>query len=143
MLDGDPAALLPPGGRLLVAYEAEADPDVHPIPLLRATAVDANGTSLHLQVEAASVEGLALDVARDESLPGFVDTLSGAWHALQRFGGVLLVIGGAVLPFLWIPALFVLLWWWQRRRRRVAPAAASPAPEAATPPAPPAEPSAG
>jgi hypothetical protein len=142
VLDGDPAALLAPGGRLLLAYEAEADPDVHPIPLLRATAVDANGTSLHLQVEAASVESLALDVARDQSLPGFVDTLSGAWHALQRFGGVLLVIGGAVLPFLWIPALFVLLWWWQRRRRRVAPAAASPAPEAATPPAPPAEPSA-
>ncbi len=141
VLDGDPAALLAPGGRLLVAYEAEADPHVNPVPLLRATAMDANGTSLHLQVEVASVESLALDVARDDSLPGFGDSLSGAWHALQRFGGVLVVIGGALLPFLWIPALILLFWWWQRRRRLVAPEAAAPVPESSTPPAPPAEPS--
>jgi hypothetical protein len=142
VLDGDPAALLPPSGRLLVAYETQADPDVYPMPSLRATAMDANGTPLHLQVEAASVGTLALDVARDDSLPGFVDTLSGAWHALQRFGGVLLVVGGAVLPFLWIPVLILLFWWWQRRRHRAVPAAAAPAPKAATPPAPPAGPSA-
>jgi hypothetical protein len=142
VLEGDPAALLPPGGRLLVAYDAVADPDVSPMPLLRATAVDANGTSLHLQVEATSVESLALDVARDDSLPGFGDTVSGAWHALQRLGGVAVLIGAAVLPFLWIPALVLLVWWW-RRRRRVAPTATAPAPADGTPPAPPAEPSAG
>jgi hypothetical protein len=132
VVDGDPAALLPPGGRLLVAYEAEADPDVYPVPVLEATAVDANGNPLHLQVEAV-VERLALDVAADDSLPGFGDTLAGAWHALQRFGGVLVVIGAALLPFLWIPALLILAWWWQRRRHHVATAA--PAPQA--PPAPP------
>ena len=97
--------------------------------------MDANGNPLHLQVEAV-VERLALDVAADDSLPGFGDTLAGAWHALQRFGGVLVVVGAAVLPFLWIPALIVLAWWWQRRRHRVATAA--PAPEAS--PAPPAAP---
>ena len=136
VVDGDPAALLPPGGRLLVAYEAEADPEVYPGPVLEATAVDANGNPLHLQVEAAGVESLALDVARDTSLPGFGDALGSAWHALQRVGGVAVVISGALLPFLWIPALIVLAWWWQRRRRRVATAA--PAPE--VPPAPPAAP---
>ncbi len=143
VLDGDPAALLAPGGRLLVAYEAEADPDVYPMPSLRATAMDANGVSLHMQVEAQKVEALALDVARDDSLPGFGDTLSGAWHALQRFGGVLVVVGAALLPWLWVPALVLLFWWWQRRRHRTAPAAAAPAPAATTPPAPPADPSVG
>ncbi|MBS1195894.1 MAG: putative lipoprotein, partial [Actinobacteria bacterium] len=85
-LVGDPAALLPPGGRLLVAYEADADPHISPGPMLRATAVDANGTPLHLQAEGADVENLELRVAADDSLPGFGDTLAGAWHALQRFG---------------------------------------------------------
>ena len=135
VLEGDPAALLPPGGRLLVAYEAEADPEVYPVPVLEATAVDANGAPLHLQVEAMA-ERLALDVAADDSLPGFGDTLAGAWHALQRFGGVLVVIGAAVLPWLWIPVLALAIWWWLRRRRRPA---AAPAPQA--PPAPPVEPS--
>ncbi|MFH1330067.1 MAG: DUF4349 domain-containing protein [Actinomycetota bacterium] len=137
VVDGDPAALLPPGGRLLVAFEAEADPDVHPGPLLKVTAVNPDGSPLHQQVEVAGVESLALDVARDTSLPGFGDALGGAWHALQRVGGVAVVIGGALLPFLWIPALIVLAWWWRRRRRhRVA--ASIPAPEA--PSTPPAEP---
>ena len=137
VLDGDPAAAAAPGGRLLVAYEAEADPDVYPVPSLEATAVDANGASLHLQVEAARVERLALDVAPDDSLPGFGDTLSGAWHALQSFGGVLVVVGAAVLPWLWIPALVLFFWWWQRRRRRRRPGPAE------APPAPPVEPSGG
>ena len=136
-LVGDPEALLPPGGRLLVAYEAEADPQTYPGPMLRATAVDANGTPLHLQAEGADVESLDLRVTADDSLPGFGDTLAGAWHALQRFGGVLLVIGAAVLPFLWIPLLAALAWWLWRRQRRAAVAAPAAAPE--SPPAPPAE----
>ncbi len=135
VLEGDPAALLPPGGRLLVAYEAEADPEVYPVPVLEATAVDANGAPLHLQVEAMA-ERLALDVAADDSLPGFGDTLAGAWHALQRFGGVLVVVGAAVLPWLWVPVLGLAIWWWLRRRRRTG---ATPAPQA--PPGPPVEPS--
>jgi hypothetical protein len=134
VLEGDPAALLPPGGRLVVAYEAEADPEVYPVPVLEATAVDANGAPLHLQVEAMA-ERLALDVAADDSLPGFGDTLAGAWHALQRFGGVLVVVAAAVLPWLWVPVLGLAIWWWLRRRRRTT---AAPAPQA--PPAPPVEP---
>jgi hypothetical protein len=140
-VEGDPAALLPPGGRLLFAFEAVADPAVRPSPSLRATAVDANGAPLHQQVEAAKVEVLALEVAPDDSLPGFGDALSGAWHALQRLGGILVLIGGAVVPFLWIPALALIIWWWQRRRRRQrrAAAQAAPAPAIPAPPAPPAQ----
>jgi hypothetical protein len=122
---GDPNAPLAPGGAILWAYEAVADPTQRPAPALRATAVDASGAPLHQQVEASSVEALALEVAADDSLPGFGDALAGAWHALQRVGGVVVMIGGAVLPFLWIPVIIILAFWWQRRRRRAALAAAA------------------
>jgi hypothetical protein len=138
VLEGDLNALLPPDGRLLVALEAEADPDAYPSPWLDATATDANGTPLRLGVEAQGVQTLALRVARDDSMPGFGDALSSAWHGLQRFGGALVVAGGALLPWLWVPALLILAWWWLRRRRKAD--AAAPAPD--LPPAPPAEPSA-
>ncbi|MBN2113369.1 MAG: DUF4349 domain-containing protein [Acidimicrobiia bacterium] len=134
VLAGDPAALLPPGGRLLMAYETEADPELYPGPYLKVSAVDANGAPLHLQV-LESVERLTLEVEPDDSLPGFGDALGSAWHGLQRFGGALIVVGGALLPWLWVPALMVLAWWWLRRRRRAAAASAP-----AVPPAPPAEP---
>lgn len=66
----------------------------------------------------ARVHGLHLYVLEDDSPPSFGDALSGGWNALVAAGnGVLLVIG-ALLPFL--PVILIALavaWWWLRRRR--------------------------
>ncbi|HUU62129.1 MAG TPA: DUF4349 domain-containing protein [Acidimicrobiia bacterium] len=131
LLDGDLSVPLPPGGHLLLAFEAEADPDRWTDPWVQATALDENGNPLW-QTEVTNLEPAELQVAEDDSLPGFVDVLLGAWHALQKLGGIIVVVGAAVLPFLWIPVLLAVAWWWLRRRRPVT--AGGPTPE---PPAPP------
>ncbi|MBM3695661.1 MAG: DUF4349 domain-containing protein [Actinobacteria bacterium] len=132
-VQGDPAAPLPPGGRLILAFQTRADPDRWIGPQVRATALDAAGTPLWQQVEMVDLGEVSLQVAPDTSLPGFGDALGAAWSGLQRFGGALVVVGGALLPWLWVPVLLAAAWWWRRRRRRAAPAPA-------VPPAPPVEP---
>ncbi len=95
------------------------------MPVLEATAVDANGNPLHLQRGDRGAAGARRGGRR--LAPRLRGRAGGAWHALQRFGGVLVVVGAAVLPFLWIPALALLAWWWLRRRRR---GDGAPAPQA-------------
>jgi hypothetical protein len=133
VVEGDLAAALPPSGHLILAFETEADPGRWTDPWVQATALDENGNPLWL-TEVTNLEPARLQIAADDSLPGFVDVLQGAWHGLQRFGGIIVVVGAAVLPFLWIPALALLIWWLARRRRSRASGAL-----AAQPPAPPAE----
>ena len=133
VVQGDLDAALAPGGHLILAFETEADPHQWTDPWVQATALDANGNPLWL-TEVTNLERAEVQVAADDSLPGFVDVLKGAWHGLQKLGGVIVVVGAAVLPFLWVPALALLVWWWLRRRR---PAAAGG--PAAEPPAPPVE----
>ncbi|MFF2652191.1 DUF4349 domain-containing protein [Streptomyces sp. NPDC058045] len=63
--------------------------------------------------------------AKDD--PGFLDALSGGWHALLAVLRWLALVLGAVLPFLVPLALLVLLWWRLirprlARRRPAAPA---------------------
>ena len=73
----------------------------------------------------ARSQSLHLLITEDDSPPGFGDALSGGWDALVAVGnGVLLVIG-ALLPFL--PVIAIALWvaWWWLRRRRARRAVAS------------------
>jgi hypothetical protein len=130
VVEGDLEAPLPPGGHLILAFETEADPNRWTDPWVQATALDPNGNPLWL-TEVTNLERAQLQVTADDSLPGFVDVLKGAWHGLQRFGGVIVVVSAAVLPFLWIPVLLVVVWWFLRRRRPATDATAS------EPPAPP------
>ena len=129
-VEGDLSAPLPPGGHLILAFETEADPDRWTEPWVQATALDENGNPLWV-TEVTNLERAQVQVARDDSLPGFVDVLQGAWHGLQRLGGIIVVVGAAVLPFLWIPALAILVWWLLRRRR---PQAAARTVEPPSPP---------
>lgn len=82
---------------------------------LSAVPVTETGTEL---ARLARSQGLYLFVEEEDTPPGFGDALSGGWNALVAVGnGVLLVIG-ALLPFL--PVILIALavaWWWLRRRR--------------------------
>ena len=82
---------------------------------LSAVAVTGSGEELS---RLARVESLHLFVTEDETPPSFGDALSGGWNALVAVGnGVLLVIG-ALLPFLPVIAIALFVaWWWLRRRR--------------------------
>ena len=82
---------------------------------LSAVPVTETGTEL---ARLARSQGLYLFVEEEDTPPGFGDALSGGWNALVAVGnGVLLVIG-ALLPFLPVIAIALLVaWWWLRRRR--------------------------
>ncbi|WP_414936102.1 DUF4349 domain-containing protein [Amycolatopsis sp. cmx-11-51] len=78
-------------------------------------------STISLQVKAEEV------VVAEESRNGFLDGLAGGWDAFLTFGGGLLVVLGAMAPFLLvfgIPAV-ALVWWLRKRRRPAAPAMAT------------------
>ncbi|MDE0135636.1 MAG: DUF4349 domain-containing protein [Acidimicrobiaceae bacterium] len=82
---------------------------------LSAVPVTETGTEL---ARLARSQGLYLFVEEKDTPPGFGDALNGGWNALVAVGnGVLLVIG-ALLPFLPVIAIaLAVAWWWLRRRR--------------------------
>lgn len=91
---------------------------------VRLSAVPVTDTGTEL-ARLARTSGLFLYVEEEDTPPGFGDALSGGWNALVAVGnGVLLVIG-ALLPFLpvIVIALAVALWWLRRRRARRSTAA--------------------
>jgi hypothetical protein len=116
VVEGDPAAILSPGDRIILALETAADPAEWSAPSVSATAVDADGSPLRVAV-GMSEELASVSVARDTSLPGFGDAMRASWHGLQRVFGVALVVAGAVVPFLWLPLLLGLVAIWMMRRR--------------------------
>jgi len=90
----------------------EVQPDQERIDV---TALDEDGDPLRIQVE-VEIEETFLRIARDTSLPGFTDGLTSAWEALQQFFGVIVLVAGAAIPFLWVPLLAAGVWWWRKRR---------------------------
>ena len=82
---------------------------------LRAVPVTDAGDDL---AQLARTVGLHLYVEEDDSPPGFGDALSGGWDALVTVGNGVLLIIGALLPFLPVIAIaLAVAWWWLRRRR--------------------------
>ena len=114
VVEGDLTAPLLPSEFLIVAFETEADPDQFTAPSIDVTALDEDGEPLRIQVE-VEIEGAFLRIARDTSLPGFMDGLSAAGEALQQVLGVIVLGSGAAIPFLWVP-LAAGVWWWHKRR---------------------------
>ena len=127
VVEGDPEAVLPVGGRVILAFEADAEYPSRTDPVVTATAVDDDGEPLRIGVE-TEIEYFSLEVIEDTSLPGFGDALASAWGALQTGFGVVVMVAGAAVPFLWVPILLAAGYWWTRRRRT--PPAAPPPPEA-------------
>ncbi len=68
------------------------------------------------------------DVIEDDSLPGFVDTLTGSLGALAYVGSILILIVAALLPFIWVPFVLWAVARWLTRRQDARRAAAMPPP---------------
>lgn len=118
---------------------ARLEPGQHATAILRqevsdgriAGRVATRGLSIDIRVSAIPVtasdqklarivrdQTLYVTVPEDDSPPGFTDALGGGWDALLAFGSVVLLVIGALLPF--VPVVAVALavaWWWLRRRR--------------------------
>ena len=79
-----------------------------------AVPVDAEGTALQ---EVSAETSVWVDARTDDSLPGFVDSISDGAGFLRSIVGVALVVVGVLVPFLPFVAVIIALIWWRRRRR--------------------------
>ena len=128
VVDGDLGAPLAPDQSIMVAATADATLGNRPSPRLRAVAVDPDGEPVRTQIvtETATPE---LNVEADTSLPGFVTALKKGWEGLTFVFGVLIVLVGVLLPFIWILPVLYLANRWRKRRQASRPAhAATPGP---------------
>jgi hypothetical protein len=103
---------LQPGEELLASVELEADGGF-------ISRVDAsNGLQIAVTVtaipettenaELTGVDTVFISTDVDDPLPGFGDSFSGGWNAMVRVVSILLLVLGAVLPF--IPLLLIGAW---------------------------------
>lgn len=128
LVEGSLEVPLEPEARLILAFETAADPDAWTRPAVSAVAVDAEGEPLRTEIE-VETRAAALDVIEDDSFPGFGDALDAAWRVLQRLVGLVVVVAGFVVPFLWVPVVAAAAWYLVRRRRRGASPDGPPASE--------------
>ena len=121
----------------------------------RGLQIELEAKAVPVDAEGAALQGVSaethvwVDARTDDSLPGFVDSISDGAGFLRSIVGVALVVVGVLVPFLPFVAVIIALIWWRRRRRgpkarpervpkpkRKKSKAKAPAP--ASPPAPPA-----
>ena len=77
---------------------------------------DSEGERLRVNTEFVNLETYRLSFIENDALPGFTDALSGSWDVFKTVIGVIVVVAGAIVPFIWIPILVVAgrLWWVRR-----------------------------
>lgn len=128
VVDGSLDEPLAIGASVTLVAEIEARPFEDGRAQATALPVAEGGTDLLLGRTSAR-DDLEMQIEEDTSLPGFLDGLSTGWAALQQIIGVVVLVAGFALPFIWV---IPLAWFgrrWLRRRR----AANMPPPPAATP----------
>ena len=113
-LEGSLAGPLRPGERLLGYFRTEALPDRWPEPGFSAVAVDADGEPLRIPVH-VDYDVFDYRVARDDSLPTFVDGLRASWGAVLTLAQLGVLALGLAIPFLWVAPLALGLLWLGRR----------------------------
>ena len=77
---------------------------------------------------AASTVTILIDAVDPGGVPTFSEGLEASWHLLISLGQVLILLAGALMPFIWVPLLLWFLWRMWRRRSVSTP----PDPEQAT-----------
>jgi uncharacterized coiled-coil protein SlyX len=127
---GDPQGILEPGQSMVLAYEIIVERYQRTQTRVSAIPVDQDGDRAEGR-EVASTVSMSIEALDPGGLPGFRDGLRASWDALLAIGGLLILLAGAILPFIWLIPLLWLGWRW--RQRRVV-AYKSEASEAAVPP---------
>jgi len=80
---------------------------------------NANGVDQGARRSGVNTVGVeAITVDDDDSLPGFAESVGGGFALLQLLIGILVVLVGLVIPFLWIPPLAAVIVWFGKRHNR-------------------------
>ena len=90
---------------------------------IRGLEIGLEAKAVPVDAEGAALQGVSaethvwVDARTDDSLPGFVDSISDGAGFLRSIVGVALVVVGVLVPFLPFVAVIIALIWWRRRRR--------------------------
>lgn len=127
---GDPSIAIEPGESILLAAEVSPERSLRTRTTVTAQPVDAEGEPIPGRPAATTVS-LFIETVSPAGIPSFTEGLAASWEVLVRLGQIAVLIAGALLPFIWVPVLF-LLWWMRRGRTQEAvpePSPATPNPE--------------
>ena len=124
---GDPNGVLEPGQSMVLAYETTVERSLRTQARVSAVPVDQDGNRVEGR-EVASTSVMSITAEDPGGLPGFRDGLDASWNALQWIGGVVVLLAGAVLPFVIPLVLWAALVLWIVRRRPEKARAEAPTP---------------
>jgi hypothetical protein len=119
---GDPVESIEPGESIVVAAEVTPERTVQTRTTVTASPVTEDGDPLGDR-EATQTTSAYLETYDPGGVPTFSEGLQASWDWLVSMGQVLLLIGGVLIPFVWIPLVIWLIW--RMRRSRPRPAASA------------------
>jgi hypothetical protein len=114
-VEGSLDEVLEPGDVVILAADVTVDERIRAE--MVATALPVNEAGEPVEDRAVTqTRTVAVDLADPGGLPGFADAWQKGVDTLAAAGGLALVVIGAVIPWLWLPALVLVVIWWRRRR---------------------------
>jgi hypothetical protein len=114
-VEGSLAEVLEPGDVVILAGDVTIDERIRAG--LTVTALPLNDAGVPVEDRSVTqTRTVAVDLADPGGLPGFADAWDKGLGALRSAGGVVLIAAGAAIPWLWLPALVLVVIWWRRRR---------------------------
>lgn len=112
---GDPTRSLEPGDSLILAAELTPERDLRARTTITAQAVDEEGTELGTR-PVSHTATIFVDTVDPGGIPTFTEGLEASWELVVRLGQTLVLVLGALIPFLWVPLIAWFVW---RMRRPV------------------------
>lgn len=106
---GDLDEPLEPGASLMLATEVLVERDLRIQSTITAQPVNDDGTAID-GAPATRTSIFFLEAFDPGGIPTFVDGLQTSWEWLLGLGQIVLLLAGALLPFIWVPAGLYFLW---------------------------------
>jgi hypothetical protein len=113
---GDPEGSLEPGDSLIVAAEITPERDLRTRTTVTARAIDEEGTEIGARPVSQTVT-VFVDTVDPGGIPTFTEGLQASWELLVRFGQTVVLVLGALIPFIWIPPIAWFVWRMRRPAR--------------------------
>lgn len=123
---GDPVTAIEPGESIILAAEVVPERNLRTQTTVTAQPVNEDGESVPGR-PAASTVTIFIEAVDPGGNPGFGEGLETSWELLVGLGQVLVLVAGALIPFLWVP---LVLWLLLRMRRTRSAEKASETPSA-------------
>jgi hypothetical protein len=126
---GDPGGIIEAGQSIVLAHEIAVERNLRTQTRITAEPVNEDGNRVEGR-EVGSTVSISVDALDPGGLPGFADGLEASIDGLLAIAGLVVLLAGALLPFVWVVPVGWLLWRWHKNRnaRRVSQPADSQQP---------------